>query len=212
MNLSEEIYKKQSSILNKLNTLSSQIEESDSNNERKKELIEHLDKIKIDMQSRLFLAETALTIKPDKKGDTEKALKDSLLEIEAAVNSMEIIQNMVLRIKNKKENENKSCLTEVDEYEKARKGMNDFWKIYADKKIDIIDKEEELKKKLYKSLVIDLYNGFLLKGYDTMELSVSNLYFVEILDEVIKEYPFLTYSKNIVDGRIMNVYVYPVKN
>lgn len=64
---------------------------------------------------------------------------------------------------------------------------------------------------MYEDIVKRIYNNFIVDGDDCIEISLNNNYIIEVVDTIIKDFPFFEYTKNIIDGKIVSLYVYSIK-
>ena len=64
---------------------------------------------------------------------------------------------------------------------------------------------------MYEDIVKRIYNNFIVNGDDYFEISVNNNYIIEVVNIIIKDFPVFEYATDIINGRIVNLYIYPIK-
>lgn len=205
--LSERIYTKFNNIVDRLEKMSEDIKKCGRNEKNKTDLLNNIDSLIAEVKTKMYLAETYVsTIGKDRKKEVEESLNKAYIEIDAMVKTAEFAQNTVFNAE-REEEENK----EKNEFEKCKEDLKKFWENYSDIKLSLIDNEKKIKDELYEDIIKNIHNNFIIDGDDCFEISVNNNYIIEVVDTIIKDFPFFEYTKNIIDGRIVSLYMYPIK-
>lgn len=204
--LSERIYTKFNNIIIKLENMSEDIKKCGRSEKNKTDLLNNIDSLIAEVKTKIYLAETYVsTIGKDRKEDVEDSLNKAFIDIEAMVRAAEYAQNSVFK------NEGEENEEEESDFDKCKEKLRNFWENYSDIKLSLIDNEKKVKQEMYEDIVKRIYNNFIIDGDDCFEISLNNNYIIEVIDIIIKDFPFFEYTKNIIDGRIVSLYVYPIK-
>lgn len=204
--LSERIYTKFNNIISKLEKMSEDIKNCNRNNKNKTDLLNNIDSLIAEVKTKIYLAETYVsTIGKDRKEDVEDSLNKAFIDIEAMVRAAEYAQNSVFK------NDGEENEEEESDFDKCKEKLRNFWENYSNIKLSLIDNEKKVKQEMYEDIVKRIYNNFIIDGDDCIEISLNNNYIIEVVDTIIKDFPFFEYTKNIIDGKIVSLYVYPIK-
>lgn len=204
--LSERIYTKFNNIISRLENMSEDIKNCNRNEINKTALLNNIDSLIAEVKTKMYLAETYVsTVGKDRKEEVEEFLNKAFIDIEAMVRAAEYAQNSVFKNEGE-ENERKES-----DFDKCKEKLINFWENYSDVKLSLIDNEKKVKQGMYEDIVKRIYNNFIIDGDDCFEISLNNNYIIEVVDAIIKDFPVFEYTKNIIDGRIVSLYMYPVK-
>lgn len=204
--LSERIYTKFNNIISKLEKMSEDIKNCNRNNKNKTDLLNNIDSLIAEVKTKIYLAETYVsTIGKSRKEEVEDSLNKAFIDIEAMVRAAEYVQNSVFK------NDGEENEEEESDFDKCKEKLTNFWENYSDIKLSLIDNEKKVKQEMYEDIVKRIYNNFIIDGDDCIEISLNNNYIIEVVDTIIKDFPFFEYTKNIIDGKIVSLYVYPIK-
>lgn len=204
--LSERIYTKFNNIISKLEKMSEDIKNCNRNNKNKTDLLNNIDSLIAEVKTKIYLAETYVsTIGKSRKEEVEDSLNKAFIDIEAMVRAAEYAQNSVFK------NDGEENEEEESDFDKCKEKLTNFWENYSDIKLSLIDNEKKVKQEMYEDIVKRIYNNFIIDGDDCIEISLNNNYIIEVVDTIIKDFPFFKYTKNIIDGKIVSLYVYPIK-
>lgn len=204
--LSERIYTRFNNIIIKLENMSEDIKNCNGNNKNKTDLLNSIDSLIAEVKTKVYLAETYVsTIGKDRKEYVEDSLNKAFIDIEAMVRAAEYAQNSVFK------NDGEENEEEESDFDKCKEKLRNFWENYSNIKLSLIDNEKKVKQEMYEDIVKRIYNNFIIDGDDCIEISLNNNYIIEVVDTIIKDFPFFEYTKNIIDGKIVSLYVYPIK-
>ena len=204
--LSERIYTKFNNIISKLEKMSEDIKNCNRNNKNKTDLLNNIDSLIAEVKTKIYSAETYVsTIGKSRKEEVEDSLNKAFIKIEAMVRAAEYAQNLVFK------NDGEENEEEESDFDKCKEKLTNFWENYSDIKLSLIDNEKKVKQEMYEDIVKRIYNNFIIDGDDCIEISLNNNYIIEVVDTIIKDFPFFEYTKNIIDGKIVSLYVYPIK-